>query len=233
MRVLVTRALADSENVAEILRSRGHEAVIAPILVIRFLSGDPIVTDGVQAVLATSRYGVKGLALRTKRRDLPLLAVGSETAGVARDAGFAHVHDAGADGRSLARLVSRRLRPEDGTLLHAAGRNRSSSLLAPLEADGFTVKSLVLYEADAAEHLPEGVYRRLRAGTLDAVLFFSPRTAEIFSTIAEKEDVAACCKSLIACCISGAAALAAGAVAFREVRVAAHPDQSSLLALLE
>jgi len=233
MRVLVTRALADSEGVAEILRSRGHEPVVAPMLDIRFLGGDSLNADGVQAVLATSRYGVKALALRMQRRDLPLFAVGSATARMARDSGFDDVRDAGGDAQSMAQLVSAVLRPEDGALLHAAGKDRSESLFALLEACGFTVKSLVLYEAVAAEVLPGRVRERLRAAALDAVLFFSPRTARIFSTIVEGEGIASCCRSLIACCISSATALAIGSVAFREVRIAPLPDQSSLLALLE
>ena len=44
--------------------------------------------DGVQAILATSANGVRALARRTPRRDLPLFAVGPQTAARGAEAGI-------------------------------------------------------------------------------------------------------------------------------------------------
>src|ERR1700749_3338061 len=80
MRVLVTRPEEDAVRIAEILKSRGHEPVIAPLLKTNFHNGPDISLDGVQAILATSANGVRALATRTRRRDIPLFAVGPQTA---------------------------------------------------------------------------------------------------------------------------------------------------------
>ena len=65
MRVLVTRPAEDAEETAAELVARGHEPVIAPLVDIRFVEGPPLELDSVQAVLATSRNGVRALSLRT------------------------------------------------------------------------------------------------------------------------------------------------------------------------
>ena len=97
MRVLVTRPIDDAQETAAQLASRGHEAIIAPLLEIRYAEGPDIALDGVQGVLATSSNGVRALARRTSRRNVSIFAVGTHTAAIARELGFQRVRDAGGD----------------------------------------------------------------------------------------------------------------------------------------
>ncbi len=84
MRVLVTRPKEDAEETAQLLAARGHQALVAPLLETRFFDGAALTLEGVQAVLATSANGVRALARRTARRDVPLFAVGPQTAEAAK-----------------------------------------------------------------------------------------------------------------------------------------------------
>src|ERR1700722_5354367 len=88
MRVLVTRPAEDASRTAETLAKLGHAALIAPLLEIRFLDGPGISLAGVQAILATSGNGIRALARRSPRRDIPVFAVGTRTANVARAEGY-------------------------------------------------------------------------------------------------------------------------------------------------
>src|SRR5690349_18217460 len=102
MRVLVTRPLDDSIETATRLAAQGHESVITPLLSVRFLEGEALSLDGVQAVLATSANGIRALVRRTARRDVPVFAVGRQSAEEARVAGFSDVRNAEGGSAALA-----------------------------------------------------------------------------------------------------------------------------------
>jgi uroporphyrinogen-III synthase len=233
MRILVTRPREDAEDTAARLRALGHRVLIAPLLEVRFRDGPDVALEGVQAILATSSNGVHALARRTRERSVPLYAVGAQTARTARDAGFAIVMDAGGDGNALAAGATRWAKPGAGPLLHAAGAQVQDGLAATLTRQGFDVRTLVLYEAVAAETLPPNVADALENGELDATMHFSPRSARIFSACVARAGLSARCAALTAYCISRATADALAPLTFRAVHVAARPDQDALLALLD
>jgi uroporphyrinogen-III synthase len=225
MRVLITRPAEDAARAAARLAALGHEAVIVPLLAISLLGGPEVPLDGVQAILATSANGVRALARRTPRRDVPLFAVGPQTAETAQAAGFATVRNAQGDERALAAAACAWARPERGKLLHVTGAERKRSLAARLEAEGFTVEIRALYEVAAVSPAPAGLRDAL--GKVDAALFYSPHSAEVFRDCVREAggDTA----RLIAACISKGTADALQPLAFREIRIAAEPNQQALL----
>ena len=89
MRVLITRPGEDGTALAEVLKTNGVETVIEPLLAIKHINGPFVDVNTVQALLLTSANGVRALARRTDRRDLPVYAVGDATATTARREGFA------------------------------------------------------------------------------------------------------------------------------------------------
>jgi uroporphyrinogen-III synthase len=232
MHVLVTRPLDDARQTAQELARRGHEAVVAPLFSIRFFEGPSLAIGDAHAILATSGNGVRGLARRTARRDVRLLAVGPGTAGIARSLGFEDVVDAKGDGAALARLARVRLRPQDGPLLVVAGENASPDLAISIERGGFQVRISVVYESIAVPTLPDLACEALRSETLDAALLFSPRSARLLAQRIREAKLAAACSRLVACCISESTARALDGLGFRESRVADRPNQEALLDLI-
>jgi uroporphyrinogen-III synthase len=134
MRLLITRPREAAEPLAAILEARGHHSVIAPVMEVRLRDGAPLVLDDIQAVLATSANGVRAFIHRSERRDLPLYAVGPQTAEAAREAGFRSVVSADGDGSALAEKAASELDPEKGALLHAAGAETAGRLKETLKA---------------------------------------------------------------------------------------------------
>jgi uroporphyrinogen-III synthase len=232
VRVLVTRPEADARPLAERLQTLGAEAVIAPLLTVVPRGDADIDLDGIQAVLATSANGVRALAAVSPRRDLPIYAVGDASAACARDEGFATVISAAGDVQSLASVVADALDPAAGTLLHVAGTAVAGDLAGALGKAGFAVRRTVLYEAETAAALPAVAEEGLREGSLDAVLLFSPRTARTFVRLVASAGLAARCQTVDALCLSPAVAEAVATLEWRRLRVAATPDQDSLLQLL-
>ncbi|HEX4862233.1 MAG TPA: uroporphyrinogen-III synthase [Rhizomicrobium sp.] len=224
MRVLITRPMEDAMRTIAALGERGHEGIAMPLLDVRFHDGAEVALDGVHAVLATSANGVRALARRTARRDVPLFAVGPQTAQEAETLGFLRVRNAQGDSRVLAAAVAGWTAPSDGALLHVKSAEADGTLAALLKAQGFTVENAVLYDVGAIERLPP------LPPDLDAALFYSARGAAIFRKLVAEAKLSV--SGMIAICISKAAADALTPLRFKDIRVASEPNQDAMLALL-
>lgn len=232
MHLLITRPHEDAVAIAEILRARGHVPIIAPLMEVEVREGPAIALDGVQALLATSANGVRALARRAERRDVPVYAVGPQTAEAAQSAGFKTVHSAEGDSLMLVEFVGAHLDPAKGQLLHAAGAETVGRLRQALQAKGFAVETTVLYDAVPVAALPENALATLQDGTLGGVLLFSPRSAKTFATLTTEAKLAASCAKLEAYCISAATASALTPLDFARVSVAGAPNQDAMIALI-
>jgi uroporphyrinogen-III synthase len=205
----------------------GHQALLAPLLEPRFLDGPEPALGDVQAILATSANGIRALIRRTPRRDIPIFAVGPQTAEEATKADFNQVRSADGDAAALAEAATRWARSED-VLLHVCGEDAPGTLTDALAARGFTIRRAVLYGMVAAAELPSETRAALRDGGLDAVMFFSPRTAGLFLELAQGLPIA----GLTAFCISPNTARALPQGVFADIRVAAKPNQTAMLDLV-
>ena len=229
LRALITRPDKDAADTAARLEAMGIEPVVAPVVAIERLAGGPLVLDGAQALLVTSRNGVRALADATAVRDIALLAVGDSTAALAREAGFRSV--ASADGASddLVRLAGSMLDPAAGRLVHATGEATGNALCQALAAQGFAAKPEVLYRAVPVS-LPEHVRELLAAGGIAFALFLSAGAARAFAELLNEERPRRWCGRMTAICLSEQVADAAATLPWRAIRRAARPDMPSLLA---
>ena len=126
MRILVTRPEPDAQAQAETLAARGHEAVLAPLLIVETIPRAALGLDGAQAVIVTSRNTLRALAGHAEREQafrLPLFAVGEASALKAMKVGFADV-TAGTEQRAGPRRSDRqRARSESGPARASLGRD--------------------------------------------------------------------------------------------------------------
>jgi uroporphyrinogen-III synthase len=234
MRLLVTRPEPDATRQAAILTARGHEPVIAPLLLIEPEKDVSLDLDGAQALIVTSRNALRALAshpdLAASLR-LPLFAVGEATAKAATELGFAKVTTGPGTGEDLSRLIAGTLDPKSGPLVHLAGETVAYDLNSALKAKGFTLRQPVLYRAVPATRLLERVLSLLNAGTLDGVVLMSPRTAAIFAALVVRHDVVTQASRLDCYCLSAAVAQAVEPLKARAI-VAARPREEDVLALI-
>ncbi|HEX2115823.1 MAG TPA: uroporphyrinogen-III synthase [Alphaproteobacteria bacterium] len=233
MRILVTRPREDSERLAQLLEAKGHQVLIEPLFTIEPVLDTPLDLEIVQALLMTSANGVRAFAFRSPRRDLRVFAVGDATAEAARAFGFADVESAGGDVGDLARLVRERARPEDGALLHTAGSATAGDLAGDLQAAGFEVRRAVLYRSEAASALSAELCTALREGRIDLALFFSPRTARTFVSLAKAAGVDRACKDVALIGLSAAVVDAASEIAWAVREAAGAPTEAALLATVD
>lgn len=237
MKALVTRPRADAAALAQALAARGIEPVLEPLLAIRqapdaaaLLAG---LLPGIQALLFTSANGLRAFAQASSRRDIAVLAVGDATAQAARDAGFVDIESAEGDVADLADLVVARRDPAQGALLHAAASTVAGDLSGRLAQAGFEVRRVQLYDAIPAEALSGATTRALSQGEIGAALFFSPRTAATFVTLARRAGIADLLGASVAVALSPAVAKALAELAWRRIATAAAPNEAALFAALD
>jgi len=233
MRLLVTRAEEDAAPLAARLKALGHEPVLCPLFEIH----DRVIDrERLSAALAdaaglafTSANGVRALSRAWPQCALPAFCVGAATAEAARAAGFAEVVEAGGTAESLAEVIAAR-RP--GAVLHIAGRDRAGDLAGLLRQAGLQAERLVLYEARAAQALPEPARKALSsASPPEGVLLFSPRTAHIFRSCLAGAGLEDALPAMRAYCLSQAVMEAAD-TGWAARCVAETPNMDALLALL-
>ena len=230
MRILITRPEREARALAERVKRLGHEPVVESLLEIHPLRSLPNGDfAGVQALLFTSTNGVKAFASAYAERRFPVYAVGDSTAEAARAAGFAEAHSAAGDVRDLAALVIARLKPSRGALLHARGAAAARDLAAALQAEGFEVKSLVLYEAQPVRSLSPGLAHEIAARRIDVACFFSPRTAEAFVRLMDGAGLSAQASGITALALSEAVAQRLAVLCWRRILVAERADLESLI----
>ena len=227
--VLITRPLPGATATAARVAARGFRPLLAPLLTI---APQPLaeasVPPGLGAIAVSSASALPGLP--ASLRALPLFAVGDATAAAARAAGFARVSSAGADAAALAALIARAT--PAGALLLALGAGQGTALEQALRAAGREVHRRDLYAALPVPALPAAAVMALAAGSVAAALFFSAETARVFVRLAGAAGLAGRLDGVTACAIGPAAGMALRALRWRQIRLADHPTQDAMLALL-
>jgi uroporphyrinogen-III synthase len=234
MRLLVTRPQPDADETAARLRALGHTAIVDPLLTIT-IGPPPVGVERPAALLVTSRNALRALLGWPDAagwRDVPVFAVGPESADLARASGFADVRTGDGDARALADLVAHEFEPAAGVILYPAARDRAARIDETLTAMGFSVRRIEAYRASAATHFGVATEVAVRQGALDGVLLYSRRTAAAFLACAAAAGLTPQLTALTFFAISAEAATPLRALPGLAVRVATRPDGESLFALL-
>jgi uroporphyrinogen-III synthase len=236
MRLLVTRPEPDALKLRAALEDMGHEATVEPLLSVTFADLSGLNLDGVQALIATSRNGVRALRstpLLASARAMPLFAVGKATAQEARALGFGMVVTGAGTAHELVTHIVSVIDPAAGLLLHLAGDRLAVDLRAELEPHGFRVLQPVVYRTAAATALSADTVEQLAEGEIDGVILMSPRTAEVYARLIRAHGLAAAVRDLAHFCLSAAIARRLAALGALRVEIAESPRLEELLALID
>ena len=236
MRLIVTRPEPDDDRTARALIRLGHEAILSPMLDVIVDAKTKIPPRPYQAVLATSSNAVRALAGRPVRPvsvEVPLLAVGDQTALEAKRSGFSAARSAGGALDDLIALVCAELSPAAGPLLYAAGEEQAGDLAGRLQGESFDVETAIVYRTEPRAHMAKVAEAALKDGTADGVLLYSARTAAGFALAVRAGGLAPLAKTVTCFCLSAACAEPLVKVTEGSIRVAERPDQLALFALIE
>ena len=228
MRVLVVRPAEGGERTAKRLRALGHEAVVAPVLAVRPTAEPPPPGPFAALVLTSANAAARLPTVAADHGQVPVFAVGERTAAAARAAGAADVRAGDGDAAALARLVATSV-PGKSPLLLVAGRDRKREPEASFRAAGYPVAVWTAYEATAAQGLPEAAAEALRAGTVDAALHYSRRSATVLLALAVRAGLLPRLRALPNLCLSADVAAPLREAGASRLILAGDPDEDSLL----
>lgn len=229
--IVVTRPREGAETFAAGLEAQGYEVLIEPLLTI---VPRPAVIPPLHvfdAIAFTSANGARAFARLNTARDLPAYAVGQRTAVALQAAGFHDIRCRSMDAAGLARAIAAEL-PSGARVLHASGTAVAQNLADLLAASGIAVERVPLYDAVPAARLSQPLVDALYACTVQSVLFFSARTAEVFGTLVSRRSLIEACRSVTALCLSPAVAAKAALLPWDRITVAAEPTAEALSDLL-
>jgi uroporphyrinogen-III synthase len=229
VRMLVTRPEPDASETAARLRALDIEAIVEPLLAFELLMTNLPDPTGFAGLAVTSSNALRALHDRGELphfRKLPVFAVGERTAATARHYGFDRVQSAGGDVDDLIGLLS--AAGMSGPILYPAAEQRAGDLAKALAPHGIMVIATPVYRMTPVAGLSLAARERLGAGTLDAALFYSRRTAEIFAALAADVGNRARLGML---CLSAAVAEPLLAAHFVRVGLADQPSEEAMMAL--
>ncbi len=236
MRLLVTRPEEDSVAFKAHLVAAGHDVTIEPLLKISTDNTDPIELEGVQALIATSRNGLRALA-DTPHLDvaktLPLFAVGPGTASTARAMGFTAIITGPSNAAELVPFIVANADINCGGLLHLAGDTVAPQFADELGRLGFYVTQPVVYTTEVATRFASPTVASMRNKRIDGVILLSPRTSEVYCDLVRQHKLEAACRDIVHFCLSSAVVLRLQALGSVPVEQAAVPNLQEMLALIE
>ena len=233
MRVLITRPAADATELSAALRMHGHEVLFDPLLTTSEEPGSAAALErslpGVQAVVFTSPNGVRAFAAASRRRNIPVIALGDATMAAARAARFGEIESVDGDAEALTSLVVGRLNPLGGALLVVTGAEVGRDLARVLGTAGFSVRRVALYRAEPAQAFSSKVVAGFKSGTIDAAVFFSPGTATVFARLIAASGFGSACEGMTAVVTSPAVGAALKGIAWDNLVAARAPTQAAIL----
>lgn len=232
-RVLVTRPEPGASRTANRLAKAGFEPLVLPLAEIRPLATGPVPAD-FDAVAVTSANALRHAppALVESLRGKPLFAVGSRTAHLARDAGFATVFEGNGDATGLASLIATQKSPPP-RMLYLCGKVRRPDFEAALAEAGLAVDALETYDSIAINHPAGIVASTLGNKPVEAAFVLSAKTAEALSSLVRTAPLAHLFADTRYFCISGRVAAALIGIDPGYILVSGTPDEDALVALLE
>lgn len=230
MKVLITRPEDDARVLAEEIKARGLEPVMAPLLEIVASPAALPDLDDYDALAFTSAAAVRIFAHKTLQRGLKCFVVGPNTKNQAEKAGFENIYCADGNALELFNLI---VRHKPKRILYCAGKDKAEPLCETLNEAGIVCDEDDVYEARAVESLPPDVVHLIEEQAIDIALFYSARTAAIFVALAEQSGVKGKLKAIKALCLSGRVLESAHAILWKRTCVCEAPDGGSMMALLD
>lgn len=225
MRVLVTRPADQASRTVKRIAALGHEPVAAPVLEV-IATGAAPPDEPFDLILATSAQAFAGWAAPASLRAAPLACVGEKTAEAGRGAGLAPCAVATAAKKLVETLIAEH---KPGSALYLAGRERKLDLEDGLRAAGWRLRIVETYDARPVAAWPPAVAAALGRGEIDAVLHYSPRSAQAALALIG----ASAARDMLHLCLSEeVSALCRARVPADKILTAFQPDEDSLLELL-
>ncbi len=230
-KILFTQSRSSSERLIESLERKGYDCVIEPLLMIEHtLLPRPEGTFGAVWLASSSSAEI----LKTSGEDvsdilpLPCFCIGTSAADAARKAGFVIVQSGSPESVTSATIDS--LKGKAKSILYICGDIVDMRAQAVLKEHGLALRKWPLYRAATMTDFSPDTKAQFIQGQFKALSAFSRRGAQTLVSLIEKNGLRDACSAIIAIGLSHAAAEVLKILPWKELRVAARPDEEDAFA---
>ena len=236
MHILITRPQESCSALQDKLQRLGHHIITDPL--IHILPRNPKIIfkslpPTFEAIVTTSQQAIICLAKIIDRRDFPLWCVGVESAKVAQNLGFQNIHWAeGSAENLLKQLVTTTTLSSRQPIIHLSGDVIRLDVAKSLQEQGIPAQRIIVYSTQEATAFRKETQNALKTSILDAVLFYSPRTAHIFQNLCQTSQLEKFCQSIKAICLSDAIKSGISKLPWQNIQVAKKTTTDDLLIAL-
>lgn len=225
--ILLIRTFEDALPIASHLEALGKKVLCYPLFKPVFFA-IPLL-ENPQALIITSKNALRALKDNNHLKKIPLYAVGDQTAALAHQLGFITVFSARGNSRDLQELVAQQARPEKGVLYYFSGQIIKRDIVRELKALGFNVQHQVVYQLNDVERFSNSLITDFFNKKISHVLFFSPRTTELFVDLVKASKLEKEIALNKALCLSYDVAEKAQKILWKEIWISPHPSTHNML----
>jgi uroporphyrinogen-III synthase len=219
---------------AEAICAKGFNALVESVLGIDYLNTDFPSLRPDTALVFTSAHGVESFVRYNSGRDHPVFAVGDNSAQAALSAGFTNVISAQGDVRDLADVM---IKLSEKTPLispiYVRAEDISYDFKEILREKGINMREIIGYRAVEVEKLSIKLLHALDNNEIKAVMFFSARGAECFSSLIQQYGRVTRLKSAKALCIASSVVKSVSVLPFETIQIANRTDRHGMMELID
>ena len=232
MNLLIIRPKEDAEVLSTDLNQIGIKSTIFPIF--NFIHLNPLLPNVSEFsnVIISSRNGIRAFAEKFSERRITIYVVGEGSAKEAKKHGFKNVIIGNNNIIELIKIIKSKLNKDSGKVLNISGVYQNYDIVTELGQYGYKIENLVLYDLIPISYLSEGVLKKLENGIINGVLFFSPRSAILFSNLLKKVSKENITEELRAFCLSRNIAEKVNKLNWKMTYVSPLSNKKSLIDLL-
>lgn len=231
--ILITRPREQAAAYAQELEGEGFATQSAPLLEFYPLAFDIPDLMLFEGLVFTSAQALRVFGCPEAAQNLTLYVVGEATAAAARSLGYSDVIEGDSDGRALAALIEESCGGGPLRLLYVRGREVSYPLAEDLRGRGCVVDEVSVYGARQIDAFDAAVMDAIKNEHLQAVTFFSKRTADAFVAAIELAGLEASLGAIKALCISDGVLRCVRDLKWQSTHVAHTPNRVGMRALVE
>jgi uroporphyrinogen-III synthase len=221
--ILITRPIEQAKTTKYKLKKLGYDAVCYPFLKIEY-KNIPLTNKNFDALIVTSQNAALAIRGFNHLYNTKAFAVGSKTALILKQSGFAKVVSADGDSNTLVSLILQS-QAQNSNMLYLHGDYVAGELINKLEPFYF-IEDLIVYRSIAKHNINKKV-KNLLHEKIRYILFYSPRTAKVFANLTVDNY-----SNISAICISKNTANELKKLDFQALIISNHPSEDAMLELL-
>ena len=233
--IVITRPIEDAEDYAGELQAAGFKTFVEPMLSIEALDFEVPDLKDYDGLILTSANALRIYRENVGAVDLEIsvYCVGKHTAAYAHSCGFKNVFSVDGTGADLLQFLLDDPQSKARRFLHLCGRHVAFPIAEKLKIADVSCTALPVYHTEKRSHFSDEFVSLLKSERIQAVTFFSIRTAQAFVDCVSKSESESGFSSIKSLSISKPVLECVRILPWVEAYASESPDRIGIMQLLK